>query len=457
MKYLSIFLFVWMSGLSIASIENTLTADELNRVRAFLAEAPHDEAVSGPRAFDRLRKQALELQWAPETVFAMIDPYDYYGSWLGNPILNMHLMVCKNEPINCRGCLRTAVRIEGAFQHLVVEKWKLLTSQQFTADMDNTNLDPLQNPHREISDRLNSLTRAHADATNDYDWNLDQHLSFIKALGEVPVSDLDELVKTYQTIAQSSKGSVEGHVAIVKLLADIYPYELGKVRAEYQLLSPRIGCRFSEFLLDELLDSYPYVSLEDWEARLDSITERHDHLKYDLCDIKEIVRALADEPTDLSPVVKVVSRYFCNFFPGGIAPLIKTFTRIDDQHLPTMARAVRLLYNPFTSMLHLMGIIDAYEVVPVEKIDQITKAIVIIKTRKFLSKRGYKGTYKDLIGALLELSEDYLMPVAKKVAYLTQDRSLMRIPKSSLLRSSRSYHWTKSPTDFNSGSVGMGY
>jgi len=163
------------------------------------------------------------------------------------------------------------------------------------------------------------------------------------------------------------------------------------------------------------------VSLEDWEARLDSITERHDHLKYDLCDIKEIVRALADEPTDLSPVVKVVSRYFAIFFPEVLPPYQNVYP---DRRSASAyhGKGRQAIVQPLHLDASPYGIIDAYEVVPVEKIDQITKAIVIIKTRKFLSKRGYKGTYKDLIGALLELSEDYLMPVAKKVAYLTQDR-----------------------------------
>ncbi len=425
MKTLSVLAFVLMSALSVASDEVTMNSDELLRVRTFLdGNSPIDRDVRLARTKDSLRQQAQDKQWAPITVLGMFDVLELFQPWLAAPLCNVLMVVASNADISRIGYIRMATFLERTFEHLIVDKWKLLSSEKFDASIlvDDSNADDMKELKDEIGGRLVSIARAHATATHGYTWKLNDHICFLKALGEAAPGNLDEVVKTYQTIAQGNKGNVDAHASIVKILSSLSSPELANVRSAYQTISSRFGYYFQLHLLRDAMESYPYLSLEEWEAKLDAITIRDESIEYDLYKIEPIVKSLAAAQVDLSCIAEVVSRYYCNNSLSAIGRLIKAFAKIDDKSMRSVARAGMLLFNSDTSMIHFQGIVDAFNELPVEKIDPITRAIVITKTKEIPSRDLYYGTYKHIIKALLGLPDAYLIPVANRIAYLAKHR-----------------------------------
>jgi hypothetical protein len=425
MKYLKILPLMLMSGLSIAS-DDTLTDDQLTRVRTLL-----DNQVSitvdlrQARVMDSLRKQAIVDHWKPYRVFSMIETLEFYQSWLAEPICKVLLVVAQNKDMSLKDCIRAAVLLQSAFKSIIVDKWKLLDSKQFDANVSSESLCAvdMQKPNDEIGNRLNAITNAHAATTHDCDWELDERICIMNALGEVSHINMDEVVKTYQTIIQGNKGYAYAHADIIKILAEVDTVEHEGVRSAYQIISQRFGCRFQLHLLRDVEESYPYLSLEEWEAKLDSITIRDEAVEFDLHNIIPIVKSLAKAQVDLSCTAKVVSRYFCNYSLSGVGRLLKMFAEKDDARMPQVARAAMLLFNHDTSMIHFMSIVNAFYELSAEDIDPIAKAIVIIKTKEYPNRDLYNGAYRDLMQALLSLPDANVIPIAKKVAQLAKDRS----------------------------------
>lgn len=425
MKYLKILPLVFMSQLSIAS-DGTLTDDHLSRVRSFLEnEVSITEDLRQARAMDSLRKQTLVDQWNPSKVFSMIDTLEGYQSWLAEPICKVLLVIAKNKEMSHIDCIRTGVHLESAFRSIIVDKWKLLDSKQFDANVSSEGLcaDDMQAPKDEIGDRLNSITKAHAATTYGYDWNLDERICIMSALAEVSPINMEEVVKTYQTIIQGNKGNAYAHAEIIKVLAEVDTVEHEGVRSAYQVISQRFGCYYQLHLLRDVQESYPYLSLEEWETKLDSITIRDEAFEFDLSNIIPIVKSLAEAQVDLSCAAKVVARYFCKESLPSIGRLVKLFAKKDDVRMPQVARAAMLLFNPYSSMIHFENIVDAFYELSAEHIEPIAKAIVIIRTKEYPNKDSYYGDYRDLIRALLNLPNDHLIPIAKQVAELAKDRS----------------------------------